>query len=173
MNRKCPLFLFKSEVLATQTKLRLTFHEADDITKEKFRAENKTYSFAVKNNQPRNTAQNTSNNEATLTSQAPTQREKAPRPTADSANCVLEKEAAHNSQNECTLQIPVKDSNKTSKSPAKKSAETTTLPSKGSTASNKISQMPVLKTPVSSGEAKATVTDASVKNSCRQHSVKN
>lgn len=163
MNRKCPLFLFKSEVLATQTKLRLTFHEADDITKEKFRAENKTYSFAVKNNQPRNTAQNTSNNEATLTSQAPTQREKAPRPTADSANCVLEKEAAHNSQNECTLQIPVKDSNKTSKSTAKKSAETTTLPSKGSTASNKISQMPVLKAPVSSGEVEATVADASVK----------
>ena len=54
MDRKCPQFLFKSEVLATQVKLKLSYREAEDLTKEKYRAENQTYSSAVRNQQPRN-----------------------------------------------------------------------------------------------------------------------
>ena len=77
----------------------MTFHEADNITKEKFRVDNKTNIFIVKNHKSRNPAQNTSSNEATLTSPVPNQPENAPRPVANIVKSAFEKETAQNSQN--------------------------------------------------------------------------
>ena len=48
MDRKCPQFLFESQVLATQAKLKLSYREAEELTKEKYRAENKTYCSAMR-----------------------------------------------------------------------------------------------------------------------------
>ena len=45
---KCPSYVFKSEVLATQVKCRLTFKEAEDDVKKRYRDEGKNYSFIVK-----------------------------------------------------------------------------------------------------------------------------
>ena len=48
---KCPSYVFKSEVLATQVKCRLTFKEAEDDVKKRYRDENKSYSFIVRQQQ--------------------------------------------------------------------------------------------------------------------------
>ena len=47
-DRNCPFNIFKYEVVATQTKEKLTYIEAEDKVKATFRQENKQYSFIVK-----------------------------------------------------------------------------------------------------------------------------
>ena len=51
-SNKCPSFIFKSEVLATQAKRKCTFREAEEQAKETYREEGKQYSFAVKRRLP-------------------------------------------------------------------------------------------------------------------------
>ena len=53
MNKTCPYFQFKREVIATVTKEKLTFQEAEEKVKDTFRENEKQYSFAVKRNTPR------------------------------------------------------------------------------------------------------------------------
>ena len=45
---KCPAYLFRSEILATQTRQKCTYHEAEQQVKDRFREEGKTYSFALR-----------------------------------------------------------------------------------------------------------------------------
>ena len=47
-DRKCPHYLFKSEVLATQTREHITYREAEDVVRDRFREDGKTYSFITK-----------------------------------------------------------------------------------------------------------------------------
>ena len=51
-NNKCPKYLFQSEVLATQAKMRSTFHEALEEVQSRFRDEGKTYSFVARKKTP-------------------------------------------------------------------------------------------------------------------------
>ena len=48
MDRKCPLYIFKSEVLATQARVKCLYHEAESEVKDRYREEGKTYSFVVR-----------------------------------------------------------------------------------------------------------------------------
>ena len=48
MDRKCPLYIFKSEVLATQARVKCLYQEAENEIKDKYRELGKTYSFAVR-----------------------------------------------------------------------------------------------------------------------------
>ena len=48
MSKDCPAFIFKSEVLATQTRKRLTFLEADAEVKQRYTEKGERYSFIVK-----------------------------------------------------------------------------------------------------------------------------
>ena len=56
-NKKCPHYLFKAEVLATQTRLRCTFQDAEDQVKENYREDGKSYSFALRRRRPQETRQ--------------------------------------------------------------------------------------------------------------------
>ena len=53
MNKKCPYYQFKREVIATVTKEKLTFKEAEEKVKDTFRENEKQYSFIVKRNTPK------------------------------------------------------------------------------------------------------------------------
>ena len=44
-DRNCPVLHFKSEVLATQTRLKYTYHEAEEDVKERFQASGRPHSF--------------------------------------------------------------------------------------------------------------------------------
>ena len=48
--RKCPYYEFRKEILATETRQKVTRSEAEDIVRERFREEGKTYSFALRRN---------------------------------------------------------------------------------------------------------------------------
>ena len=48
LDKQCPLYQFKCEVIATHTRLRIPFGDAEAMVKEKYRQENKTYSFKVR-----------------------------------------------------------------------------------------------------------------------------
>ena len=48
MDKKCPLYTFKSEVLATQARVKCLYQEAENEIKDKYRELGKTYSFAVR-----------------------------------------------------------------------------------------------------------------------------
>ena len=48
MDKKCPHYLYKSEILATQTRTKCTYHEAEDQVRDRYRQEDKRYNFAVK-----------------------------------------------------------------------------------------------------------------------------
>lgn len=50
--RECPAYLLKTEILATQAKDRLTFHEAAEIVKNRYIEEGKPYSWVVSNHSP-------------------------------------------------------------------------------------------------------------------------
>ena len=54
-DRKCPFFIFKSEVLATQTKMKMTYAEAEDDVRERFQASGKKHNF-FKKRRPREVA---------------------------------------------------------------------------------------------------------------------
>ena len=47
-DKKCPHYMFKAEILATQTRLRCTFQDAEDKVKEQYREDGKSYSFALR-----------------------------------------------------------------------------------------------------------------------------
>ncbi|MEL6805241.1 MAG: hypothetical protein AAFO91_15830, partial [Bacteroidota bacterium] len=51
-SNKCPVYAFKSEVLATQAKRKCTFREAEEQVKEGYREQGKQYSFVVKSKPP-------------------------------------------------------------------------------------------------------------------------
>ena len=51
VDKKCPTYEFKAEVLATQARTKLTFREAEDKVKEQYHKDGKTYSFAVRQGQ--------------------------------------------------------------------------------------------------------------------------
>ena len=53
MYKTCPYYQFKREVLATVTKEKLTFQEAEEKVKDTFRENEKQYSFALERNTPR------------------------------------------------------------------------------------------------------------------------
>ena len=48
MDRKCPFYMFKSEVLATQARMKCLYHEAESEVKDRYREQGKTYSFVVR-----------------------------------------------------------------------------------------------------------------------------
>ena len=48
MDKKCPLYVFKSEVLATQARMKCLYQEAENEVKDKYRELGKTYSFVVR-----------------------------------------------------------------------------------------------------------------------------
>ena len=48
MDKKCPLYVFKSEVLATQARVKCLYQEAENEVKDKYRELGKTYSFVVR-----------------------------------------------------------------------------------------------------------------------------
>ena len=45
LERKCPFYQFECEVLATQTKKRISFPEAEEEVKERFRQDGKQFRF--------------------------------------------------------------------------------------------------------------------------------
>ena len=45
MERKCPFYQFKCEVLATQTRKRVSFPEAEEEVRERFRQDGKQFRF--------------------------------------------------------------------------------------------------------------------------------
>ena len=47
-DKQCPFYLFKCEVIATHTRQRIPYGEAETIVREQYRQENKTYSFRVR-----------------------------------------------------------------------------------------------------------------------------
>ena len=51
MNRKCPTYLFKCEVVATQTRERIPMHEAEDKVKEKYPSEDRSFSLIANGSQ--------------------------------------------------------------------------------------------------------------------------
>lgn len=51
MNRKCPVYLFKCEVVATQTRERIPMHEAEDKVREKYPSEDRSFSLITKGSQ--------------------------------------------------------------------------------------------------------------------------
>ena len=48
MDKKCPHYEYKSEVLATQTRQKCTYHEAIDQVQDRFRSEGKRYNFVTR-----------------------------------------------------------------------------------------------------------------------------
>ena len=48
MNKNCEYFQYKSEIIATQIKMKVLHQEATQIVNERFRGENKRYNFIVK-----------------------------------------------------------------------------------------------------------------------------
>ena len=61
MDRKCPVYIFRSEIIATQTRERIPIKEAEEKVRETYRSEGKTYSFAVKSQNARPTQSSTQN----------------------------------------------------------------------------------------------------------------
>ena len=48
MDKKCPFYLFKCEVIATQTRRKLTPREAEEEVRERFSEEGKQFNFAAR-----------------------------------------------------------------------------------------------------------------------------
>ena len=48
MNKKCEYFQYKSEITATQIKMKVLYQEAVQIVNERFRSENKRFNFVVR-----------------------------------------------------------------------------------------------------------------------------
>ena len=59
IDKKCPHYEYKCEVLATQTRQRCTYHEAEDIVQDRFRAQGKRYNFVVRRQRPQQPSQET------------------------------------------------------------------------------------------------------------------
>ena len=58
LERKCPFYQFKYEVLATQTRKRISFPEAEEEVKERFRQDGKQFRFVSYVSKVRNDARN-------------------------------------------------------------------------------------------------------------------
>ena len=50
MTRDCPVFRFKAEVIATHARQRIPVREAEELVRERYQAEGKTYSFVTRRN---------------------------------------------------------------------------------------------------------------------------
>ena len=87
-SNKCPSYIFKSEVLATQARMRCTFREAEDRIKLQYREENKSYSFVVKQQRTPNSQQ----------SQRPSQEE-------DDRRRLQEEDIRRNKEEETSMQL--------------------------------------------------------------------
>ena len=78
LDKQCPFYLFKSEVIATQTRQRIPFGDAEAIVKEKFRQENKTYSFKVRSRTNRTQDQEQTNPSSQQSATAPSSSNQIP-----------------------------------------------------------------------------------------------